>query len=96
MFDEFEFDERKSRSNLEKHGIDFTEAIELWTDPRGLIVPALTKDGESRWALIAERRGKCYVAIFTERSGKIRIISVRRCRKREKEHYEGDYDERVR
>jgi len=26
----FEFDEAKSQSNLEKHGIDFVQAQELW------------------------------------------------------------------
>lgn len=29
----FEFDEEKSLSNLEKHGIDFHSAQELWKDP---------------------------------------------------------------
>ncbi|HZL64791.1 MAG TPA: BrnT family toxin, partial [Thermoleophilia bacterium] len=29
---QFEFDERKSRINKLKHGIDFVEAQELWQD----------------------------------------------------------------
>jgi len=32
----FKFDERKSASNLKKHGIDFVSAQELWDDP-GLV-----------------------------------------------------------
>jgi uncharacterized DUF497 family protein len=29
---EFEWDEKKSRANKSKHGIDFNAAIELWND----------------------------------------------------------------
>ncbi|OQY29431.1 MAG: hypothetical protein B6I38_08235 [Anaerolineaceae bacterium 4572_5.1] len=29
----FEFDPNKSKSNLEKHGIDFIRAQKLWDDP---------------------------------------------------------------
>lgn len=31
--DGFEFDEAKSRANLDKHGIDFVTAQGLWKDP---------------------------------------------------------------
>lgn len=40
----FEFDERKSRANQEKHGIDFIQAQELWRDPDLLEIPARTED----------------------------------------------------
>jgi len=29
----FEYDNKKSTSNLKKHGIDFVRAQELWNDP---------------------------------------------------------------
>ena len=41
---EFEFDARKSRSNLTKNGIDFNEAQRLWDDPDVIEVPARTTD----------------------------------------------------
>ncbi len=31
----FEFDTSKSKANLEKHGIDFVEAQQLWEDKAG-------------------------------------------------------------
>ncbi|MDP2957340.1 MAG: hypothetical protein Q8N53_13025, partial [Longimicrobiales bacterium] len=37
---DFEFDEAKSRMNLEKHGIDFEQAKALWLDPKRREVPA--------------------------------------------------------
>ena len=42
--DEFEFDPGKSRSNRDKHGIDFREAQLLWNDPNLLEVGARTVD----------------------------------------------------
>ena len=36
----FEFDERKSQINLEKHGIDFVDAQALWADPDLIEIPA--------------------------------------------------------
>lgn len=38
--DQFEYDEQKSRSNLDKHGIDFEAAQALWNDPDLLEVRA--------------------------------------------------------
>ena len=39
----FEFDPNKSASNLEKHGIDFITAQQLWQDDYRLAVPAKTQ-----------------------------------------------------
>ncbi len=38
----FEFDEQKSQANLDKHGIDFVQAQELWSDPYLIEIPAKT------------------------------------------------------
>ncbi len=83
----FEFDKRKSQANLDKHGIDFIEAQELWTDPYFIEIPAKTSD-EHRFVIIGCIRGKHWSAVITPRSNKIRIISVRRSRKEEVAIYE--------
>ncbi len=82
---EFEFDEKKSSTNKIKHGIDFIEAQKLFNQENVFIQRAKTIDNEDRFALIGMLEEKCYVAIFTFRINKIRLISVRRCRKKEKE-----------
>jgi len=82
------YDEDKSKSNKEKHGIDFVEAQNLWQNEEGLIVPAKIVGEEVRYALISIFKSKCYVAIFTLRDDVYRIISVRRCRKNEEKSYE--------
>jgi uncharacterized DUF497 family protein len=83
----FEFDEKKSRSNLEKHGIDFVYAQLIWNDPDLVEIQARTAD-EPRSLIIGCIADKCWSAVVTHRNGKIRIISVRRSRKAEVEIYE--------
>jgi uncharacterized DUF497 family protein len=91
----FEYDEKKSRLNKEKHKIDFLEARKLWLNEEALVVPANIVDGEIRYALISKLHSKCYVAIFTMREDVYRIISVRRCRKNEERHYAEHNSQRV-
>jgi uncharacterized protein len=85
---EFEFDPGKSIRNLEKHGIDFDEAKQIWDDPYLLEIPARVVD-EPRSIVLGRYSGKVWAAIITRRVGKIRIISVRRARNEERELYEG-------
>lgn len=82
-----EFDERKSKANKAKHGIDFVEAQALWEDIDLLVIPARTED-EPREMAIGKIGGRHWSAIVTPRGEKIRIISVRRARKEERELYE--------
>lgn len=90
---DFEFDMAKSKANLEKHGIDFVEAQQLWDDKDRLEVEARTED-EPRYVLIAALSQKLWSAFFTYRNGRIRLISVRRARKEERELYYESEDPR--
>jgi len=82
----FEFDEKKSISNLKKHGIDFVIAQTLWIDPNLIEVQAKSEN-EPRFLLIGRIAEKHWSAIITYRGDNIRIISVRRSRKLEVELY---------
>lgn len=92
---EFEFDPAKSASNKDKHGIDFVEARLLWRDDYGLTIMAKQVD-EGRLALIAKMQEKLWLAVYTMRHGRIRIISVRRARQNERQYYEDHKLGRVR
>ncbi len=82
---EFEYNESKSNSNKEKHGIDFEEAKELW---RGAYVEIEARTvGESRFMLIAKLKNQFYSCVFTKREEKIRIISCRKSRESEVKIY---------
>ena len=90
---DFEFDTSKSKANLEKHGIDFVVAQQLWEDKDRLEIEARTED-EPRSVLIAAFGQKLWAAFFTYRKGRIRLISVRRARKEERELYYESEDPR--
>ncbi|MEY4767555.1 MAG: hypothetical protein RL637_194 [Pseudomonadota bacterium] len=83
----FEFDENKSQTNLQKHGINFVDAQQLWNDPDLLEIPAKTED-EPRFLIIGVIAGKYWSGVITYREQNIRIISVRRSRKEEVALYE--------
>ena len=79
----FEWDETKRQANLAKHGVDFAALEEFdWAT-------SVRKDdtryhyGESRryaYGLIGTR---VHVVIYTERLGRIRVISLRKANFRE-------------
>ncbi len=83
----FEFDEKKSLANKEKHGLDFFEAQALWYDPDVLEIPAKITD-EPRFLIIGRIWEKYWSAVVTYRKDTIRIISVRRARVEEVVLYE--------
>jgi uncharacterized DUF497 family protein len=86
----FEWDSRKARSNLSKHGINFEEASTIFGDSLSLTIPdpdhSIT---ERRYITIGGAfDGKLLVVVHTDRSDNIRIISARRASRRERRFYE--------
>ena len=83
----FEFNEEKSYSNKEKHGIDFIESQALWSDTNILEVKT-NFEIEPRYIVIGKINEKYWSAVITYRGENIRIISVRRSRESEVKLYE--------
>ena len=83
----FEYNESKSHQNKEKHDINFIEAQKIWFDEKMLEV-LLDFPDEQRWLCVGSIEEKYWTAVITFRGKNIRIISVRRSRKKEIEHYE--------
>lgn len=83
----FEYDARKSESNLQKHGIDFNEAQALWDD-RDMVAIVVRRGGEERMVGIARYAGCCWVAVYVSRGEFIRIVSVRRATAKEASAYD--------
>lgn len=78
---EFEWDSAKSTENKRKHGLSFEEAIVMWDGTRVDVEDlAHSEDGEQRSATMGWVGTKLYVAIWTKRGRKIRLISIRRAR----------------
>ena len=85
----FEFGAEKSAATKAKHGIDFAEAQEIWSDTDRLEIPARSFD-EPRFQVIGRIGEKTWSAFITYRDEKIRIISVRRARADEEARYLAD------
>ncbi|NKB86611.1 MAG: BrnT family toxin [Acidobacteria bacterium] len=85
----FEWDGKKARSNLRKHGVDFADAALILFDEHGLTEPDPGPRGETRESTIGrDDLGRVLVVIYTRREDRVRIISARRATRRERAHYE--------
>jgi uncharacterized DUF497 family protein len=87
----FEWDERKSRANLDKHGVDFHTASLAFDDPFALTMrDEPHSDQESRFFMLAAiDTGAVLFVVFTVRGeDNIRLISARAATRREKGIYE--------
>lgn len=90
----FEWDERKARANIDKHGITFEEAESVFDDPEQLSILDRRIDHEERWITMGlSITAKLIVVAHTYgilESGneQIRIISARQATKKEGRDYE--------
>jgi len=87
---EFEWDERKNRANQAKHGVSFQEAATVFADPLSLATPDdEPATSEARYHIIGSSVfNELLTVTYTERRGRIRIISARRPTRRERRDYE--------
>ncbi|MGC2811919.1 MAG: BrnT family toxin [Bradyrhizobium sp.] len=81
----FDWDKRKSKSNLDKHGIDFDDAVEIFHGP--VILRRSDRNNEERWIAIGFLENRFIAVVFTRRADAFRIISARRARKNEEREY---------
>lgn len=85
---EFEWDEVKRRANYAKHGLDFRDAEKIF---QGITLTAEDHRqdyGETRYISLGLLGDMVVVVVYTERSEKTRIISMRKANQREKKAYE--------
>ncbi|MBN2320763.1 MAG: BrnT family toxin [Acidobacteria bacterium] len=89
---EFEWDLSKEMENLQKHRIDFMEAVETFSDPGGFqLRDAKHSVMETRFFWVGKsRNGKVITTRFTHRGGSIRIFGAASWRK-----FERLYNERT-
>jgi len=86
----FEWDRRKAKINLHKHGISFEEAQTVFTDPLAITLsdPAHSEDEERFIDIGMSDNRRVLVVGYTERGTRIRLINVRRASARERKQYE--------
>ncbi len=83
----FEWDERKRRTNIEKHGVDFVLAAKIFLNPV-LEAPDGREDhDEERIIAIGHWESVCIVVVYTWRDENRRIISAWKANKDDRETY---------
>ena len=87
---DFEWQFSKAEANVRKHNVDFPEASTVFADPLARILddPDHSAD-ESREIIVGHSMGqRLLIVSFTERDGRVRIISARAATRRERHDYE--------
>jgi len=86
----FEWDDAKAFANVEKHGITFGEATEVFYDPNALEAHDTEHSGdEDRFVIIGYSARRLLFVVFAQRLGNmIRIISARKPTPTERALYE--------
>ena len=87
---QFDWDDEKEKSNIEKHGIDFSTAALVFGDTNRIEkYDELHSDSEDRYITIGQINGVTVIVmvVYTMRETQTRIISARIATKREQEAY---------
>ena len=86
----FEWDPRKAKVNLAKHGVSFEEAVTVFGDSLGRITDdPRHSETEERYVLLGESaRRRLLAVMFTERGQAIRLVSARKATRTERREYE--------
>ena len=87
---EFEADPVKAARNFKKHKVSFEEAASIFGDSMAYTFADPDHSvGEARWLTFGmSRMGRVLAVIYTERRGKVRLISARVATKHERNIYE--------
>ncbi|RAP33964.1 hypothetical protein DID80_07705 [Candidatus Marinamargulisbacteria bacterium SCGC AAA071-K20] len=85
---EFEWDEEKNKSNIKKHGLSFEEVRDVFL---GILVTSMDirlDYGETRYISIGILEDIIViVVIHTNRNGRVRLISARLAKEKERRQY---------
>jgi uncharacterized DUF497 family protein len=83
-----EWDEEKSRANLEKHGLSFDDAWQVLAGDTITIPDERYDYGEDRLITLGRLSGRVVVVVYVTRGENTRIISMRKANAREQAIYQ--------
>ena len=87
---DYEWDQEKAASNLDKHGVSFEEAATVFSDP--LYIDFYDPDhsvDEHRYLIMGQSTaGRLLIVSYTERDEVVRLISAREVTSSERKAYE--------
>ena len=85
----FEWDDQKAASNLQKHGVPFDEAVSVFGDSLALTYSNTehSEDEQRSRTYGISSKERLLVVVHTERRYRVRIISARKATRYEKSIY---------
>ncbi len=86
----FEWNQQKNNENMQRHGIDFSDAVEVFQHPMLARLDGRRDYGEDRWVGIGLMKSKIVVVVYVEwdAQDRVRFISARKALKHERKKYE--------
>ncbi|OBQ12864.1 MAG: hypothetical protein AN490_04000 [Anabaena sp. AL09] len=82
-----EWNPEKAKSNLQKHGVSFSDAEAVLFDPYALSFEDQSAQGEQRFIIMGmDHLWRLLVVVYTYRGDNIRLISARPATPKEREH----------
>jgi len=86
----FEWDPNKAAANARKHGVQFSEAIGVFSDDYAITIKDEESDSdEQRFVTLGMGiKGRLLAVVYCYSGENIRIISARTARRPEREQYE--------
>ena len=90
---DFEWDATKNQRNIEKHGIDFADAVRIFENPTIEVVDNRRDYGEKRVVAMGTVENITLCVVYTARGGTRRVISARRASRRERRTYRESFSQ---
>ncbi|WP_324614979.1 BrnT family toxin [Hyphomicrobium album] len=77
----------KAATNVVRHGVTFERAKDVFVDQKAIEALDESSSDEERWRILGRSSAGILMVVYTERRGRIRIISARMADKRERKTY---------
>jgi uncharacterized DUF497 family protein len=84
----YQWNPEKATAKLRKHGIDFADAVSVFSDDLAITIPDERFDEERLVTIGMDGLARVLVVVYTLRGDEIRLISARKATRQEREQYE--------
>ena len=84
----YQWNRDKAATNLRKHGVDFADAVSVFSDDLAITIPDERFDEERFVSIGLDAFGRVLVVVYTLRGDEIRVISARNATRQERRQYE--------
>ncbi len=87
---DYQWDTGKAQTNLQKHAIDFADAVVVLEDDSAITLKDDSSDEERFITIGMDALARVLVIVYTWRGDSIRLVSARKATPGERKRYEGE------